>query len=95
MFTAEVINDSWLGIGFGENMRDTDMIVWLVEDGVGEVRDVHSMGYGVPGTDELQNVTQDVEPKFDSETNKVTFVTRRKLDTEDPLDKVLELDEQI
>ena len=51
VFYATVPNNSWLGIGFGQSMSNTDMIGWLVEDGVGEARDMYSRGYQKPDTD--------------------------------------------
>ena len=41
-------NKSYLAIGFGENMRGTDMIVWRWKDEVTEVDNLYSDGYSVP-----------------------------------------------
>ena len=44
VFKVEVPNNSYLSIGFGPNMTNTDMIVWEVYDGEGSVRDLYSKG---------------------------------------------------
>ena len=44
-------HNSWLGIGFGTTMTNTDMIAWFVTDGVGEVKDLYSTGYSSPEDD--------------------------------------------
>lgn len=51
VFKAEVPDNSWLGIGFGTTMTNTDMIAWFVTDGVGEVKDLYSTGYSSPEDD--------------------------------------------
>ena len=76
-------------------MTNTDMIGWLVEDGVGEVRDLYSTSRSIPGKDEIQNLTQDAEPSLD-DNGFVTFVTRRPLDTGDAdKDFIVALDTEI
>ena len=42
VFKVEIPNNSYLGIGFGPTMTDTDMIVWEVYNGIGSVRDLYS-----------------------------------------------------
>lgn len=37
VFKIELLNNSWLGIGFGSTMTNTDMIAWFVDEGEGEV----------------------------------------------------------
>jgi len=51
VFKTVLPNNSWLSIGFGSTMLDTDMIGWFVKDGVGSSNDLYSMGYGAPDTD--------------------------------------------
>ena len=81
VFTTSIPNNSWLGIGFGTKMKNTDMMVWQAVKGFGVVRDLYSYGYGVPKMDEVQNL--DNVTKFDKKKGMVNFVTRRKLDTGD------------
>lgn len=45
---ATIPNKSYLSIGFGENMRGTDMIVWRWKDEETEVDNLYSSGYSVP-----------------------------------------------
>jgi len=42
VFTSVVPDNSWFAIGFGNSMKDTDMIAWFVTDAVGETRDYWS-----------------------------------------------------
>ena len=76
---ATIPNRSYLSIGFGENMRGTDMIVWRWKDDVIEVDNLYSTGYAKPpsdGTNFLQTTVKDsADGKFK------TFTTRRALDT--------------
>ena len=53
VFKVELQNNSWLGIGFGSTMTNTDMITWFVEEGVGEVQDLFSKSHSPPREDEL------------------------------------------
>jgi len=51
-----VPNSSWFAIGFGEKMKDTDMIAWSAQDNFSNSIDMYSTGYGVPSTDAQNNV---------------------------------------
>ena len=59
------------------------MIAWFVTEKVGETRDYWSTSYAKPVADQISNLVDDTAPKFDAETGKMKFVTRRKLDTGD------------
>lgn len=84
---ATIPNKSYLAIGFGENMRGTDMIVWRWKDVLTEVDNLYSSGYGTPpsdGTNFLQTtVTNSNDGRFK------TFTTRRAFDTGDAKDFVV------
>ena len=47
---AEVKNDNWLGVGFGNSMENTDMITFYGSNG-GKVVDQWSEGWEAPKTD--------------------------------------------
>ena len=81
VFKAVVPDNSWFSIGFGTTMSDTDMIAWFVTNGVGSARDYWSTFYSAPALDTVSNLTEDRAPTFAS--GKMTFVTRRALDTGD------------
>ena len=51
VFKVELQNNSWLSIGFGATMSNTDMIAWFVNDGEGEVQDLYSVSYSQPKKD--------------------------------------------
>lgn len=80
---ATIPDKSWFAIGFGAKMENTDMIGWHAENGVGYTKDYWSTSYGTPREDASQDVKDDSPPTFDAVTNKMTFVTRRSLDTGD------------
>ena len=92
VFKTEIAKDAWLGVGFGKGMKDIDMIVWLSEGETGTVKDLWSTGLFQPELDQSQDVTLDEEPTYDASTGRVSFVTRRKLDTGDSNDRVFELE---
>mmetsp|Transcript_22999 Transcript_22999/g.28541 ORF Transcript_22999/g.28541 Transcript_22999/m.28541 type:complete len:213 (-) Transcript_22999:1631-2269(-) len=62
-------------------MKNADMIVWQSKWGEGTASDLYSFGYSTPVRDSRQDVAY--ESKFNSNNNRITFVTRRKLDTGD------------
>lgn len=96
VFTALVPDNSWLSIGFGATMNSTDMIAWFVTDKVGETRDYWSTKHMPPTLDTESNLVDAEPPQFDSQSGKMKFVTRRKLDTGDQeQDFVVKLDEDI
>ena len=86
VFLADIPNNSWLSIGFGTSMSNTDMIAWFAKDGRGAIRDLWSTGYGQPGTDTSDNLISTSDPVYDSNSDRVSFVTRRALDTQDSQD---------
>ena len=83
MFRATVPDNSWLAIGFGNTMTNTDMISWQVTNGVGKTRDYWSNSHSTPQLDRISNLKDEVAPLFDATTKTMTFVTRRPLDTGD------------
>jgi len=98
VFKAVVPDQSWFSIGFGSSMTDCDMIAWRVTRGKGKVEDYWCSGshHPVPSLDKQQDTRLDGDPFFDRATKRMTFVTRRKLDTGDlsqdfvvPLDKAI------
>ena len=64
-------------------MKNTDMIAWFVKDGKGETRDYWSNSHQAPELDSVSNLFDGIKKSFDSANGKMTFVTRRKLDTGD------------
>ena len=76
---ATIPNKSYLAIGFGENMRGTDMIVWRWKDDQTEVDNLFSTGYSKPPSDgtNFLKTTEITSP----DGNMKTFTTRRALDT--------------
>ncbi len=76
---ATIPNKSYLSIGFGSNMRGTDMILWRWKDEITQVDNLWSAGYVVPpsdGTDFLKTqITTSKDSKFK------IFTTRRAFDT--------------
>ena len=63
-------------------MTNTDMIVWEAYDGEGSVRDLYSKSYGMPAEDATSDIDL-VSTDYDSSFERMSFVTRRKLDTGD------------
>lgn len=92
-FKAIVPNNSWLSIGFGTTMTDTDMIAWFVDEGQGTVQDLFSTKYAAPLEDEIQDLVQEKAPVFDDNEGFMTFYTRRLLDTGDPQDYIVKVNE--
>jgi hypothetical protein len=76
-------DDAWFAIGFGSSMRNIDMIGWFSDNGVGSVKDYWSIDKFTPTEDSISNISQDSAPSFDAATGRMTFVTRRALDTGD------------
>lgn len=64
-------------------MTNTDMIAWFVKDGSGETKDYWSNDHAAPELDSVSNLVDGIKASFDAESGKMTFVTRRKLDTGD------------
>ena len=59
------------------------MIAWFADNGVGFAKDYWSLGYTPPVEDTVSNISQDSPPMYDFTTSRVSFVTRRALDTGD------------
>lgn len=77
-------------------MTNTDMITWSAKNGIGRIYDSYSVGHGKPKEDKVQNVELASNPSFNKSEDRVSFVTRRKLDTGDSdYDFVVRLDEDI
>ena len=83
VFHTEIPDDSWLGIGFGPTMTNTDMLVWESRSGKGIIRDVFSVNHSTPGRDTTENLRLVGNSKFDSKNRTVLTESRRKLDTGD------------
>jgi len=86
-------NKSYLAIGFGEDMRGTDMIIWRWKDDVVEVDNLFSTGYTTPESDGTDFLTTTIEDSKDRQ-HKI-FTTRRALDTGSKDDFVVPLDKPI
>ena len=83
VFKAVVPNNTWFSIGFGESMTNTDMIGWFVKDKAGSNVDYWSTSQAAPVEDTTSDLTEDRPAAYDEATDKMTFVTRRLLDTGD------------
>ena len=83
VFKAVVPNNAWFSIGFGESMTNTDMIGWFVKDKAGSTVDYWSTSHAAPEEDTTSDLTEDRPAAYDAATDKMTFVTRRLLDTGD------------
>lgn len=90
---ATIPNKSYLSIGFGANMRGTDMIVWRWKDSEVEVDNLFSSGYSKPPSDGTKFLKTTIEDSPDRMFK--TFTTRRKLDTGNKHDFVVQPDKQI
>ena len=82
VFVATVPDDSWLSIGFGSSMRNTDMIAWRVVGGKGFTEDYWSTSRSTPELDSVSDLT-DITEMTKFENGVMTFVTERALDTGD------------
>jgi len=83
VFRAVLPSNSWLSIGFGSKMKNTDMIAWFVDGQEGYTKDYWSTDNVAPIEDTISNLTDDRPHRYDAATKKMTFVTRRPLDTGD------------
>ena len=94
-FVVEMPTDSYLSLGFGKGMYKVDMMTW---HGLGEdskTVDYWSMSKDTPDADpeEFQNL--DTTFELNEDGSRVTFTTKRKLDTGDAdLDYLIRLDEE-
>ena len=69
------------------------MIAWFVDDGVGEVKDLYSSDHSSPVEDKVQDLTEEKASEFDADKGVMTFFTRRLLDTTDPKDFIVKVNE--
>ena len=83
VFRAEVPDNSWFSIGFGNSMKNTDMITWFVDNETGRTVDYWSTDREKPKEDVNQNLQDVFAPSYNRATGKMTFRTRRSLDTGD------------
>ena len=90
---ARIPNKSYLSIGFGENMRGTDMILWRWKDDVTQVDNMYSTGYFQPPSDGTRYLKTTIETSRDGMFK--TFTTRRALDTGNPKDFAIQPDKEI
>ena len=84
---ATIPNKSYLAIGFDENMRGTDMIVWRWKDTLTQVDNLYSTGYTTPPSDSTDFLKTTVTTKADGKFK--TFTTRRAFDTGNANDFVI------
>ena len=49
--------NSWLAIGYGTSMTNTDMVWWSANDAASEQRDLYSTGHKTPSTDAVNAYT--------------------------------------
>ena len=80
-FTVDVMNNSWIALGFGSDMTNTDMIAWHANGNESYSEDYWSTRKAEPKVDDSSNL--DTSFKVSVDSSRVTFVTRRKLDTGD------------
>ena len=78
-----VPDNSWFAIGFGNTMTNTDMIAWFVNSETGETKDYWSTTQKTPKEDTKNNLRDDSPPSYNPATGKMTFKTRRAIDTGD------------
>ena len=84
---ARIPNKSYLAIGFGENMRGTDMIVWRWKDDTTLIDNLWSDGYSEPPTDNTDFLKNEIEMSADGRFKMIT--TRRAFDTGNNKDFVI------
>lgn len=89
---ATIPNRSYVAIGFGPNMRGTDMIVWRWKDDFTKVDNLYSNGYTRPPSDQTSYLKTTIHNSVDGKFK--TFTTRRPLDTGNVLDFVVPIDGQ-
>ena len=90
-FTTSVPSNQYLGIAFGENMTNTDMVVFQSE-GQGTVKDLWSTGNMKPITDLMQN-WKDIQVTKNANASIYSFVAYRASDTKDQFrDRILVCD---
>jgi hypothetical protein len=83
IFKAVIPNNSWFSIGFGPSMTDCDMITWFAENKTGSTKDYWSDSHATPEEDSVNNLVNMIAPVYNSATDKITFITKRALDTGD------------
>lgn len=90
---ATIPNKSYVSIGFGPNMRGTDMIVWRWKDEFSLVDNLYSTKTDVPPSDGTNFLTSSIKISADGKSK--TFTTRRAFDTGSPLDFVIQPGKEI
>ena len=88
-------NNSWLGIGYGLKMNDVDMFSWQANGDSSFAIDSRGEGKFVPPKDPIENGVAETQCEFNKTTDRVKCTTMRKLDTGDPADFVIPLDEEL
>lgn len=83
VFQVSMPDNAYFSIGFGDSMYNTDMLAWFSDNGTGSVVDYYSEGEYTPSEDITQNFSEGLANAFDSTMKRMTFVTRRPLDTSD------------
>ena len=84
-FKVEMPNNTYVSLGFGKNMNSVDMIAWHGDEDVYKAVDYWSKKKETPEPDpeDLQDLVTTFEVSEDGDGERVTFVTKRKLDTGD------------
>ena len=77
----DIPNNTYVSLGFGKNMFNVDMIAWLAQGDVYKAVDYWSTEKNTPAEDTVQNLPTTFEANQDN--TRVTFTTKRKLDTGD------------
>ena len=77
-----VPDNSWFSIGFGQDMYDTDMILWQASGSNSKAMDLYSTGHSTPSMQETQNVPSE-QPIVNAANSTVSFITTRDMDTGD------------
>lgn len=84
-FEVDMPDKSFLGFGFGKSMVNVDMIIWHANGKNSYSQDYWSTSTKTPKVDDFAHLTTTQEaytrPDGKNKTNRVKFVTRRKLDT--------------
>ena len=85
--TASVPSNMYLGLAYGSNMSQTDMVQFAGTGGSGTVKDLWGVGNATPETDSSNSYS----PTTGTLANgKYSFSTSRSFDTQDAKDKKLE-----
>ena len=80
----------WLGLGYGKNMENVDMVLFQGKGDSGEISDLWSMTETMPTKDSSNDY---IHQKNQKNNGMYTFTTYRKLDTGDAKDTVIKCGE--